>query len=157
MRIGQVRLISTRDGESPAGKVRKESLLRSCPHMDRKEVIDLRKNRPRQDPGIRIRLKECSERAMVMVIGVDQRDDRPRVGDNHPRPPVRVGLLAWSGLFSSPMPFSNFSARSATSPRPLWPIPGLKAFLRRPCLRANSDTASRTSAAGDRLISRPIA
>ena len=99
------------DHERAFGHIIEERLLDGPTKMAEREVVDFRKNRPGKKPGATVTLEESPQRGMVSVIGVEERQDGARIGNDHRRRPI---------------PFSNSSARALRVPVPLRPAPMLR-------------------------------
>ncbi len=134
----QVAILTPFDRERAVRQIIHERCRHRIAEIFHNEVVDLWKNRPRDNPRGRISLEQLGNLGVMPVITVDQGNDGASVRDNHS---------------SRPIPSSSDSARVDRSPRPLLPAPILEASTGAACRRAYSDTASRTNAA----VGRPCA
>lgn len=116
MGLCEVGFVSPFDRQSTCGQIGEKGLLRAAADMGSEQIVDFRKDRPRQNPGLGFRFEQRPKRRVMPIVCVDKSDHRSRVRDNHSR-----GRLARS-----------CSARSETSPRPLRPAPIDRTFFRRP-------------------------
>src|SRR5207342_53437 len=105
----EVCLAAPLDGKRAARYVVEERLPGARAQMLAREVVDLGKNRPRQNPFLPGRVEELGDRGAIAVAPVEQGYDGAGIGDDHFRP----------------KPFKRFSARRATSRRTLAPAPML--------------------------------
>lgn len=99
------------DRECPLGEIREKRSLRSAAEMGRHKVVDFRKDRPREDPAVCMLLVQSLQGRVVILAGVQQRDHRAGIDNDHR---------------SSPKPESSASARCLRSRRPLLNAPMLR-------------------------------
>ena len=83
------------DRERTVSEVAEEYFLRFDAEVRGNQVIDFRKNRRRQDPFIRSVVVQRFHRRVVVLVGVQQREHRAGIDDDH----------------CSPSPASSSSAR----------------------------------------------
>ncbi len=97
-------------GERTLRQITQKGLLRASAHLGADEIIDLRQNRPGQQPVIWPILVECPNGGVMAVAAIEQREDGTGIGHNHR---------------DRPMPFNRSSAFSLRSRRPLAKAPTL--------------------------------
>src|SRR5262249_15140737 len=133
-----IRLAPPLHRKRAARHVAEKCLLGAGAKMLGCEIVDFRKDRPRQDPVFFPGVEEFGDGGVIAIAAVEQRDARAGVGDDHLRP----------------QPFSGFSARRATSRRTLAPTPMLVGRRLGTFRTVYSATASRTSEAAPTPRSR---
>src|SRR5438309_4996705 len=105
MCLCKVGFVSPLDRQSTCGQIGEKGFLRAAADMGSEKVVNFRKNRPGENPGLGFRFEQLPKRRVMPIVCVDESDHRSRVRDDHSR-----GRLARS-----------CSARSEMSPRPLRP------------------------------------
>lgn len=118
------------DREVASGEIGEERIARGASKLGACQVVDLGQNRPREKPLGRILLVDGLQYVVMLVIGIEQREDPASVGDDHR---------------DFPNPASKSSARSLRSFRPLRNAPTLAGSRCSRWRAAYSATASRTS------------
>ena len=111
-RVGanEVFLRAVLDRERAFCDVGEKRLLRVRPQLRAHQVVDFGQDRPRQHPLAWAILVQVADGCVMAISLVDQREDGAGVGDDHR---------------DRPIPFSNSSARSLRSRRPLENAPRL--------------------------------
>lgn len=132
----QVRLRAPLYREAALRKISQKSLLDSRAKLGGRQIVDLRENRPWEDPLLWRRLEEPSKLTVVDFLPVEQSDNGARIGHDHDRP----------------IPSRSSSAFVPRSDRRLRPAPRLRGERFGACRLAYSATASRTSAAAERRV-----